>query len=175
VEDTKRWAQRFAEAGYAALAVDLFTGRNRTVCMFSMMRGLLFDSLDHRGIRDLKATLNFLEEQPSVDRERVGAVGYCLGGSLAIAWACTDLSGDSGVRCRHLVSPYAMIAGKGQKVFLNKGYSSFLLRNTETPYGSSRLVLGWLALSRLPPACCPVPVCPALRERCASHGKLREV
>ena len=90
VEDTKRWAQRFAGEGYAALAVDLFTGRNRTVCMFSMMRGLLFNSLDHQGIRDLKVTLNFLEAQPAVDRERVGAVGYCLGGSLAIAWACTD-------------------------------------------------------------------------------------
>ena len=89
-ENIKHWAQRFAEVGYAALAVDLFAGRNRTVCMFSMMSGLLLNSLDHRGIQDLKATLTFLEAQPVVDHERVGAVGYCLGGSLAIAWACTD-------------------------------------------------------------------------------------
>ena len=89
-ENIKRWAQRFAEAGYAALAVDLFAGRNRTMCMFSMMSGLAFNSLNHQGVRDLKATLTYLEAQPAVDRERVGAVGYCLGGSLAIAWACTD-------------------------------------------------------------------------------------
>ena len=89
-ENTKHWSQRFAEAGYAALAVDLFTGRNKVVCMFSTMRGLLFDSLKHQGIQDLKATLNYLQEQPMVDRERVGAVGYCMGGSLAVAWACTD-------------------------------------------------------------------------------------
>lgn len=89
-KNIKYWAQRFAEAGYAALAVDLFAGRNRTICMFSMMSGLLFHSLNHQGLQDLKATLNFLQEQPVVDRERVGAVGYCLGGSLAIAWACTD-------------------------------------------------------------------------------------
>lgn len=89
-ESIKHWAQRFADAGYAALAVDLFAGRNRTVCMFSMMSGLLFNSLNHQGIQDLKATLNYLQAQPVVDRERVGAVGYCLGGSLAIAWACTD-------------------------------------------------------------------------------------
>lgn len=89
-ENIKRCAQRFAEAGYTALAVDLFAGRNRTVCMFSMMSGLLFKSLNHRGIHDLKASLNFLEALPSVDQARVGAVGYCLGGSLAIAWACTD-------------------------------------------------------------------------------------
>lgn len=89
-EDTKRWAQRFAGEGYAALAVDLFAGRNRTVCMFSMISGIMFNSLNHRGVRDLRAALNFLEAQPVVNRERVGAVGYCMGGSLAIAWACTD-------------------------------------------------------------------------------------
>ncbi len=89
-ENIKYWAQRFAEAGYAALAVNLFAGRNRTVCMFSMMSGLLFNSLNHQGIQDLKVTLTYLEAQPGVDGERVGAVGYCMGGSLAIAWACTD-------------------------------------------------------------------------------------
>jgi carboxymethylenebutenolidase len=89
-ENIKRCAQRFAEAGYAALAVDLFAGRNRTACMFSLMSGLTFNSLNHQGIQDLKASLNFLETQTFVDSARIGAVGYCLGGSLAIAWACTD-------------------------------------------------------------------------------------
>src|ERR1700692_3948092 len=56
-ENTKYWARRFAEAGYAALAVDLFAGRNRTVCMFSLISGLLFNSLNHQGIQDLTATL----------------------------------------------------------------------------------------------------------------------
>lgn len=89
-DNIKKWAQRFAEAGYAALAVDLFAGRNRTICMFSMISGVAFRSLNHQGIRDLRATLNYLEARPGVDHERMGAVGYCLGGSLAIAWACTD-------------------------------------------------------------------------------------
>ena len=89
-ENTKHWAQRFAGEGYATLAVDLFAGRNRAVCMFSMISGMVFRSLNHQGIQDLRITLNFLEGQPGVDRERVGAVGYCMGGSLAIAWACTD-------------------------------------------------------------------------------------
>lgn len=89
-ENMKYWARRFADAGYATLAVDLFVGRSRAVCVFSMMSGMLFNSLNHQGIADLQATLNFLQAQPSVDRERVGAVGYCMGGSLAIAWSCTD-------------------------------------------------------------------------------------
>lgn len=89
-ENIRRCAQRFAEAGYAALAVDLFAGRHITVCMFRTLSGLLFNSLNNENIHDLKATLNFFSQQDYVDAKRVGAVGYCMGGSLAVAWACTD-------------------------------------------------------------------------------------
>ena len=89
-EHFKDIARRFAGEGYAALAVDLFSNQNRTVCMARLMSGLLFNSLNHQGIRDLKAALTFLGEQPEVDSSRLGAVGYCLGGSFVIAWACTD-------------------------------------------------------------------------------------
>ncbi len=89
-ESTRNVAQRFAEAGYAALAVDLFGGRNRALCMARLMNGMLFHSLEHVGIADLKAALSFLAGQAEVDAERLGAIGFCMGGGLAIAWACTD-------------------------------------------------------------------------------------
>jgi carboxymethylenebutenolidase len=89
-ENMKEIARRFAGQGYVALAVDLFAGRNRAICMFRFMGGLLFNSLNNSGIHDLKAALTFLSEQPGVDDARLGAVGYCMGGSFAIAWACTD-------------------------------------------------------------------------------------
>lgn len=89
-ENIKDIARRFADQGYAALAVDLFNGRNHVICMFRFMGGILFDSLNNQGIQDLKAALTYLSAQPQVDSERVGAVGYCMGGSFAIAWACTD-------------------------------------------------------------------------------------
>jgi carboxymethylenebutenolidase len=89
-ENIKDVTCRFASIGYIALAVDLFSGRNAVICMFRLISGLLFNSLDHEGIRDLKASLSFLSEQPGLDSERVGAIGFCMGGGLAIAWACTD-------------------------------------------------------------------------------------
>ena len=89
-ENIKEIASRFANAGYIALAADLFSGRNQVICMFRLMRGMLFSSLNHGGIADLKAALDYLVEQPGVNGERVGAIGFCMGGSLAIAWACTD-------------------------------------------------------------------------------------
>ena len=83
-------ARRFAEAGYAALAADLFTGRNRTVCMTRYMAGLLIGSVNRAGIDDLKATLSHLAKLPEVDPRRLGAIGFCMGGGFAVAWACTD-------------------------------------------------------------------------------------
>ncbi len=82
--------RRLAKEGYAVLAVDLFAGRNRMVCMFKYMAANLRGKLEHSGINDLKAALTFLSAQPGVDSSRLGAIGFCMGGGFAIAWACTD-------------------------------------------------------------------------------------
>ncbi len=89
-DDIKEITRRFAEEGYAALAVDLFSERNQIVCMFRFMGQMLFKALDNDSVNELKTTLSYFMEQPGVDCERVGAIGFCLGGGFAIAWACTD-------------------------------------------------------------------------------------
>lgn len=89
-DNIKDIAGRFAEQGYAALAVDLFSGRNRAVCMARYMAGMLVGSVQRYGIADLKASLTHLAGLPEVDPKRIGSIGYCMGGSFAIAWACTD-------------------------------------------------------------------------------------
>ena len=89
-ENIKEIAHRFADVGYVALAVDLFAGRNRTICMFRFMGQLLLNPLKNESIRDLKASLTFLTEQAGVDSSRLGAIGFCMGGSFAVSWACSD-------------------------------------------------------------------------------------
>ena len=89
-DDIKGIADRLAREGYVALAVDLFAGRNRTVCMFRFMGGMLLNSLNHGPINDLKAALTYLQGLSEVDAERVGAIGFCMGGNFSICWACTD-------------------------------------------------------------------------------------
>ncbi|HXN90719.1 MAG TPA: dienelactone hydrolase family protein [Candidatus Sulfotelmatobacter sp.] len=86
----KDLTRRFADEGYAALAVDLFTDRVRAICMARYMAGLLLGSVNRYGIDDLKSALTFLAKLPDVDAQRMGAIGFCMGGGFAIAWACTD-------------------------------------------------------------------------------------
>ncbi|GAA5513787.1 hypothetical protein Dcar01_02534 [Deinococcus carri] len=83
-------ADRLARAGYVALAVDLFAGQNRAVCMSRMLAGTFLHPLEHQGVRDTRRALEVLGGLPGVDPARLGAIGFCLGGSLAVAMACTD-------------------------------------------------------------------------------------
>ena len=89
-DDMRAIARRFAAAGYVALAVDLFSGRSKVMCMFRLFAGMIRSSTEHGGIRDLRSALTWLAAQPGVDASRLGAAGYCLGGGLAIALACAD-------------------------------------------------------------------------------------
>jgi carboxymethylenebutenolidase len=89
-ENIKDITGRFADQGYAALAVDLFGGRSRAICMARYMTGMLVGSVNRHGIGELKDALTHLAALPQVDPERIGAIGFCMGGGFAIAWACTD-------------------------------------------------------------------------------------
>jgi carboxymethylenebutenolidase len=89
--DITRIVDDLAGEGYVALGADLFSASSsRPLCMARLISGMFVNTLDHRGIRDLKASLDYLQKRPDVDDERVGAIGFCMGGSYAIAWACTD-------------------------------------------------------------------------------------
>ena len=89
-DNIKEITRRFAREGYVALAVDLFTDRNRAVCMARYMGGMLLGSVNRYGINELKTALTLLAKNRDVDAQRMGAIGFCMGGSFAIAWACTD-------------------------------------------------------------------------------------
>jgi carboxymethylenebutenolidase len=89
-DNIREISRRFCGEGYAALAVDLFAGRSRAVCMARFMAGLLRGSLNPYGIAELKAALSYLSLLREVDSARVGAIGFCMGGGFAITWACTD-------------------------------------------------------------------------------------
>jgi carboxymethylenebutenolidase len=87
-ENIRDIARRFAGEGYTALAVDLFSTSNRVVCMARIFNGMLISSLKNGVVEDLQAALDFLRTRPEVDAARLGAIGFCMGGSYALQLAC---------------------------------------------------------------------------------------
>jgi carboxymethylenebutenolidase len=81
--------RRFAGEGYVALAVDLFTDHSRAICMAQLM-GSMLTGREPSAIADLMAAMDYLVTQPEVDPDRVGAIGFCMGGGFAIAWGRRD-------------------------------------------------------------------------------------
>lgn len=83
-------ANQFAEHGYAALAVDLFSNRNRAICMMQLIHGMLIRPFHNSMLSDLRSTIAFLQKQSGVDANRMGVVGFCMGGAFALQLAVTD-------------------------------------------------------------------------------------
>ena len=95
-------ARRFADAGYAALAVDLFSGGgNRRLCILRVMSALMVRPLKNKGLSDLRLSIDWLQQRPDVDADRIGAIGFCMGGGYALALACveSDLRASSAFYC----------------------------------------------------------------------------
>jgi carboxymethylenebutenolidase len=84
----KQQAERLADQGYAALAVDLYRGKVASTPdeAHELMRGVPPD----RATRDLLAAANFLRSQPNVDPNRVGSIGWCMGGGYSLDLALND-------------------------------------------------------------------------------------
>jgi carboxymethylenebutenolidase len=87
----KQEAAHYASDGYVTLAVDLYRGKVATDADMAheLMRGLPQD----QGVRDLTSAVAWLSQRKDVDKRRIGAVGWCMGGGYAIqlAVAAPDL------------------------------------------------------------------------------------
>jgi len=78
----KDQASKLADQGYVALAVDLYRGKVATTpdMAHEIMRGVPED----RAKRDLHAAFEFLASQPNVKKDRIGAIGWCMGGGYSL-------------------------------------------------------------------------------------------
>lgn len=80
--------RRLAAAGYAALAPDLFNGTTYVYgdpAVYERLASLADDEQLHY----VHAALAFLDGRAEVRGERVGAIGFCMGGRLATLTALT--------------------------------------------------------------------------------------
>lgn len=92
-DQIKKQAKKLAKEGYVALAVDLYRGKSTDDPeeAHELMRGLPED----RAVKDMLAALSYLKTLPYVKEEKIGAIGWCMGGgfSLSLAINSQELAG----------------------------------------------------------------------------------
>ena len=86
-DNVRERADRLAGLGYVAFALDYFGGgRQHPLPVAQTRLGELFENMD--STRQLAlAGYNVLTAQPGVDRDRIGAAGFCFGGVMALELA----------------------------------------------------------------------------------------
>ena len=77
---------RFASEGFFALAPDLYRGETTEQPDEAEQKMMALDMDDAE--KDMRGAVDFLAEREGVQGPGVGAVGFCLGGGLAV-WAAT--------------------------------------------------------------------------------------
>lgn len=77
--------RRFAEQGYVALAPDLYKGAVATEP--DEARKLVMDLDMQEAVSEIVQAIDFLLTQEYVSGEKVGVVGYCMGGGLVLQTA----------------------------------------------------------------------------------------
>jgi carboxymethylenebutenolidase len=96
LEHFKDVTRRLAKLGYAALAVDLASsegGTEKFASDLAQVTAILGRTPPERMVEFLNAGVRYLQGQPYVRRDRIGATGYCFGGGMTwrLATANPDL------------------------------------------------------------------------------------
>src|SRR6516162_2835015 len=81
-------AKRMAAQGYVTLAPDLYRGKvaNEPRVAMQLSQGLPRD----RALRDLRAAVDTLAAKGNVNKERLGSIGWCMGGGYSLRLALSD-------------------------------------------------------------------------------------
>ena len=82
-------ATRFSDEGYAAMAPNLYSrfGGVARFCMTQLFKALIKPRLDQRAVRDLRGAVAHLQSMAGVRWDRIGVVGFCMGGGFSLLLA----------------------------------------------------------------------------------------
>ena len=88
VEHIKDVASRLAHEGYVALAVDLFD--RKTMSKLEDGRKIRQTLTEEETLGDLNGGFNYLKTLDYVKSNRIGSIGFCMGGGLSLQLACRN-------------------------------------------------------------------------------------
>lgn len=88
VDHIKNVADRFAEAGFVALAPDMYHGKTTKSPddAGKLMMAIQMDRVE----QDLRGSIDYVLGLPETSSKTVGTVGFCMGGQLSLYAACAN-------------------------------------------------------------------------------------
>jgi carboxymethylenebutenolidase len=108
--DMRRIVTRLVSMGYAVAAPDLFSGGPRPLCIARAARDLLDPS--RTGTTDrIERVRKWLASQPHVDGDRIGVIGFCMGGGFAVVAAARSPFRAAAVNYGRVPKDPALLAG----------------------------------------------------------------
>lgn len=104
----RKRAEMLAELGYTALAVDMYGEGKKAEHpkeAGAFAKAVMSDPATAE--KRFRAAMKFLQEQPTVDPDRIAAIGYCFGGAVVLNMARLGVDGLDAVASFHgsLASP----------------------------------------------------------------------
>ncbi|MFN1835195.1 dienelactone hydrolase family protein [Balneola sp. MJW-20] len=122
-EYARHRADMLAELGYVALAVDMYGNGKQAAHPEDAMAfsGNVMSNFENAKAR-FNAALETLKANPNVDTEKIGAIGYCFGGSVILSMANAGLDLD-GVAAFHagLQLPQMPAEGMTSRILILNG------------------------------------------------------
>jgi dienelactone hydrolase len=87
-EHARNQALRLAKAGYVGFALDMY-GNGKVATHLDDAKAFMQEALKDPAVQRARfeAALKLLQDQPQVDAQKIGAVGYCFGGGVALGMA----------------------------------------------------------------------------------------
>jgi carboxymethylenebutenolidase len=107
-DDTRRICAHLAAMGYAALAPALFAGGPR--CVARTVRDALDPSRTATTDR-IEVARAWLAERDTVDAERIGVIGFCMGGGFAVTAAARSPFAAAAVNYGRVPRDHELFAG----------------------------------------------------------------
>jgi carboxymethylenebutenolidase len=84
----KEQAGKLAAEGYVALAVDLYRGQ--ITYDPSVAYDLMVATPPERALQDMEAAFNFLVARPDVNKDKIGSIGWSMGGKWSLVLAFNE-------------------------------------------------------------------------------------
>jgi carboxymethylenebutenolidase len=132
-DEMRRVARELAAEGWVVLIPDFFARGVKVICVARALRTMVRGSGPQ--LDDLESARRWLADRPEVDGERLGAIGFCLGGAFALLLAETGLYKVSAPfygRTRDLTNACPVVASfGGRDRETNRGYPEHLAANLD--------------------------------------------